>query len=148
VVLFVSPLSAIAILPVGIIYGYIGNRYIQSARELKRMDSMTRSPIYSHFSESIHGSTVIRAFACQKRFIEDLHKKVDINHQAFAMLWVANRWLNVRSSILGALITLSTTLAVVFDRGINAGAAGISIAYALSFADSLIWIVRMHGIFI
>lgn len=146
VILIVTPFAALAMVPVGIMYVFIGQRFLKSARELKRMDSMTRSPIYSHFGETINGAPVIRAYAKKKRFIDELHARVDINHQAFAMLWISNRWLSTRISFLGAFVTLTATMSAVFTEGINPGAAGLGIAYALSFSDALIWIVRMHAL--
>jgi ABC-type multidrug transport system fused ATPase/permease subunit len=53
IILFVTPYAVLGIVPVGIVYVLIARKYINSARELKRMDSMTRSPLFSHFGEAI-----------------------------------------------------------------------------------------------
>jgi ABC-type multidrug transport system fused ATPase/permease subunit len=69
--------------------------------------------------------------------------------KAFAMLWVSNRWLGIRIDLFGALITLSAALSVLYAKqfggNVNAGSAGLSITYALSFSESLLWIVRLHA---
>lgn len=53
VILVVTPTSIIGIFPIGIVYVLIANQYVRTARELKRMDSITRSPIFSHFGETL-----------------------------------------------------------------------------------------------
>ena len=50
-------------------------------RELKRLDSVSRSPIFSHFGESLEGTSTIRAFRVQPHFIKDSERRVDYNLQ-------------------------------------------------------------------
>jgi ABC-type multidrug transport system fused ATPase/permease subunit len=148
VILIVNPLSLVGLFPVMVIYAFVGRRYLTVARELKRLDSNSRSPIFSHFGESLNGAPTIRAYAQEDRFVDALHTKVDLNHQAFSLIWIANRWLGVRIDFVGALIALTTNLSVIYTSyyygGMDAGFAGLSIAYSLGFTDSLLWLVRMH----
>lgn len=148
VILIFNPYSLLGFIPVSFFYVFVGKRYLQSTRELKRLDSNTRSPIFSHFGETIQGASIIRAYSVEKRFSETLHERVDLNHQAFSLIWILNRWLGVRIDLVGALLGLTTTIAVVYASQttfIDAGFAGLSIAYSLGFSDSLIWLVRMHA---
>lgn len=63
-----------------------------SSRQLKRLESVSRSPVYSHFNETLLGVSVIRAFADQERFIHQSDLKVDENQKAYYPSIVANRW--------------------------------------------------------
>lgn len=63
-----------------------------SSRQLKRLESVSRSPVYSHFSETLLGVSVIRAFEEQERFIRQSDLKVDENQKAYYPSIVANRW--------------------------------------------------------
>lgn len=150
VIMIMTPSALIGIIPVGIIYVIIAQKYLFSARELKRLESNSRSPIFSHFGETISGASVVRAYATQNRFVRELRQKVDMNHQAFSLMWIANRWLGLRIDIFGAVVTLSSSLSIIYavhsGAGMNAGAAGLSITYALSFTEALLWLVRMHAL--
>jgi ABC-type multidrug transport system fused ATPase/permease subunit len=53
VVVTITPVFVLAIFPMAVVYRYISQRYLNCSRELKRLDSVTRSPIYSMFSETL-----------------------------------------------------------------------------------------------
>ncbi len=56
--------------------------YVASSRQLKRLESTSKSPIYSHFGETIAGVTVIRAYGLDQRFIAESERRVDENQKA------------------------------------------------------------------
>lgn len=65
--------------------------YVASSRQLKRLESVSRSPIYTHFNETLLGTSVIRAFGEQERFIRESDQRVDHNQKAYYPSIVANR---------------------------------------------------------
>lgn len=65
--------------------------YVASSRQLKRLESVSRSPIYTHFNETLLGTSVIRAFGEQERFIHESDQRVDHNQKAYYPSIVANR---------------------------------------------------------
>jgi ATP-binding cassette subfamily C (CFTR/MRP) protein 10 len=52
------------------LYLYGQRYYRQTSREVKRLSSISKSPVYAHFSESIAGLSSIRAFCVSARFVE------------------------------------------------------------------------------
>lgn len=65
--------------------------YIATSRQLKRLESVSRSPIYTHFNETLLGTSVIRAFGEQERFIHRSDHLVDCNQKVYYPSIVANR---------------------------------------------------------
>ena len=65
--------------------------YVATSRQLKRLDSVTRSPIYTHFQESITGASSIRAYRQQDRFMLESEARVDHNQIAYYPNICANR---------------------------------------------------------
>jgi ABC-type multidrug transport system fused ATPase/permease subunit len=135
----ITPWFLVAVAPITVIYFFVGSCYLACSRELKRLDSISRSPIYSHFGESLKGSSVIRSFNEKHRFIRESNIRVDENHTFFYLLWISNRWLAIRIDALGSLIIVSAALFLILSIDtIDAGFAGLSLTYALSFTDNLI----------
>ena len=123
------------------IYVSVTNYYRPVARELKRLDSLSRSPVYSHFSETLGGLPIIRAFRRQKLFLVNNVGKIDDNLSAYFSLKAIDRWLSVRLEFLGNTIVLFSSLLAVFT-GSKAGSTGLSLTNALGITTLLNWAVR------
>ncbi|KAJ3212821.1 hypothetical protein HDU67_003594 [Dinochytrium kinnereticum] len=135
-----------AFLPFLWIYYTIARDYMASSRELKRLDSVTRSPIYSMFSETLMGASTIRAYNAEERFRQENLRRLDINHRAYFYLWAGNRWLGVRlSTVAGVVIFISATITVLIRDSIGSGLAAIALIWTLSFSDCLIWLIRVQA---
>jgi ATP-binding cassette, subfamily C (CFTR/MRP), member 1 len=141
-----TPAFVALIIPLGFVYLYIQRYYLRTSRELKRLDSITRSPIYAHFQESLGGITTIRAYRQQKRFALENEWRVDANLRAYFPSINANRWLAVRLEFIGSVIILFSAgfsvLSVATGSGLGAGFVGLAMSYALQITQSLNWIVR------
>ena len=70
VIMVATPLAIIPIFIVLCGYYFVQRIYVSCSRQLKRLESTSRSPIYSHFGETINGASVIRAYGLQNRFIK------------------------------------------------------------------------------
>ncbi|KAJ1892488.1 hypothetical protein LPJ66_006310, partial [Kickxella alabastrina] len=145
---FSTPLMLVLMFPLAFVYRYLQQRYLYSSRELRRLDSTTRSPIFSHFQESIGGVSTIRAYGQHSRFVAENEHRLEKNIRAYYTYQSLNRWLSLRLESLGNLVMLGTTmLAIVslqyYGYG-DAGLVGLSVAYALDFTSSLNWSVRSY----
>ncbi|CAF4372173.1 unnamed protein product, partial [Adineta steineri] len=110
----------------------------------RRLDSTTRSPVYSNFGETVQGLTSIRAYNAQQRFIDLSDGLLDRNQACYFASCVSNRWLAVRLETIANLLTLVTSLFAVLMRDrLTAGIAGLTITYAMQITQSLNWLVRM-----
>ncbi|XP_063082692.1 multidrug resistance-associated protein 1 isoform X2 [Cavia porcellus] len=145
-ILLATPIAAVVIPPLGFIYFFVQRFYVASSRQLKRLESVSRSPVYSHFNETLLGVSVIRAFEEQERFIRQSDLKVDENQKAYYPSIVANRWLAVRLECVGNCIVLFAALFAVISRhSLSAGLVGLSVSYSLQITSYLNWLVRMSS---
>ncbi|XP_075798821.1 multidrug resistance-associated protein 1-like [Microtus pennsylvanicus] len=146
IILLATPIAAVVIPPLGLVYFFVQRFYVASSRQLKRLESVSRSPVYSHFNETLLGVSVIRAFEEQERFIRQSDLKVDENQKAYYPSIVANRWLAVRLECVGNCIVLFAALFAVISRhSLSAGLVGLSVSYSLQITSYLNWLVRMSS---
>ncbi|OWA52394.1 Multidrug resistance-associated protein 1 [Hypsibius exemplaris] len=144
-----TPIFATVIVPLGIIYYLMQRFFIPTSRQLKRMESVSRSPVFSHFQESLTGSSVIIATSSQKRFVIQNESLVDKNNTSAFAFMTAQRWLAVRVELIGNFVTLFAGLFAVIGRdqdwNISPGDTGLSITYALSVTQTLNWLIRISS---
>ncbi|KAJ7245130.1 multidrug resistance-associated ABC transporter [Mycena haematopus] len=139
------PLFLLSIIPLGWFYLRVMKYYLATSRELKRLDAVSKSPIFAWFSESLAGVSTIRSFNQQSIFIKANQRHIDRNQICYLPSISVNRWLAVRLEIVGAVIILVVAvLALVglITTGVDAGLVGLVLAYAMNATSSLNWVVR------
>ncbi|KAJ4180063.1 ATP-binding cassette glutathione S-conjugate transporter ycf1 [Fusarium falciforme] len=134
-----TPAFIILAIPLVFLYSYMQQYYLGAKRELKRLDGVSRSPVFAHFQESLGGLTTIRAYSQQERFSLESEKRLDANMKAYVPSITANRWLGIRLEFIGSIIILSAAgLALArlsLGKHLSAGMVGLMISYALSVSS-------------
>jgi ATP-binding cassette subfamily C (CFTR/MRP) protein 1 len=159
----VTPLFMLGLVPLFFFYLLAQRYYIATSRELTRIESISRSPIYALFAETLEGLATIHAYAIEATLAAKNNLLLDNNQRAYFLNYSANCWLAVRLELVGTLIVTSAALFAVLGRqaylsgaaswdatssaasshATFAGLAGLSISLALSVTQSLNWTVRM-----
>ncbi|EQB78215.1 multidrug resistance-associated protein 1-like protein [Camelus ferus] len=137
------PLFILAVIPLVFLYFTIQRYYVASSRQIRRLAGASRSPVISHFSETLSGVPTIRAFGHEQRFIQQNKEVVNENLVCFYNNVISNRWLSVRLEFLGNLLVFfAALLAVLAGNSIDSAVVGLSISYALNITQSLNFWVR------
>uniref|UniRef100_A0A914ZBK8 ABC transmembrane type-1 domain-containing protein n=1 Tax=Panagrolaimus superbus TaxID=310955 RepID=A0A914ZBK8_9BILA len=145
VISFSTPLFIIVVIPIAIFYVAILRYFISTSRQLQRLSSITRSPLYAHFGETIQGASVIRSFGASERFFKEFCDKVNEHIMCKYHSLVSNRWLSTRLELLGNFIILAAaTLAVLAKNwgSMTPGVLGLSISYSLNVTFMLNFVIR------
>lgn len=146
VISYVTPIFMPMALFLFYIFAKIGQTYLSCSRELWRFQSVSRSPIFQQFGETIIGAVTIRAYGFTRRFYTENMNLVDYNHRPYFYLWLANRWLAFWSEFTTmAALLFSASLLVWNSSVISAGMAGVALSYAMSFGDAVLWVVRLYS---
>ncbi|XP_054437323.1 ATP-binding cassette sub-family C member 2 isoform X2 [Pteronotus mesoamericanus] len=139
-----TPIFIIIIIPLGAIYVSVQMFYVATSRQLRRLDSVTRSPLYSFFSETVSGLSVIRAFQHQERFLKHNEVLIDTNQKCVFSWIISNRWLAVRLELVGNLIVFfSSLMMVIYKDTLSGDTVGFVLSNALNITQTLNWLVRM-----
>ncbi|XP_060936365.1 ATP-binding cassette sub-family C member 9 [Limanda limanda] len=141
VISFITPVFLIALVPLGIAFYFIQKYFRVASKDLQDLDDSTQLPLLCHFSETAEGLTTIRAFRHEARFKQRMLELTDTNNTAYLFLSAANRWLEVRTDYLGAVIVLAAAGASIWSSSCG-GMLGLGLTYALTVTNYLNWVVR------
>ncbi|CAN8022056.1 unnamed protein product, partial [Ixodes persulcatus] len=147
VVAVISPWIIVPTLVLFVVFFFLRRFYMRTARDVKRLEGVTRSPVFSHLSTSLYGLTTIRAFGAQSTFERMFDLKQDHHTSAWYMFLCTARWFGITlDSICFAYITVVTmSLALTGDGSVSGGGIGLAIANALMLTGMFQWGVRQSA---
>ncbi|KAG0301825.1 hypothetical protein BGZ98_008023 [Dissophora globulifera] len=135
--------AAVFIVTVNVAIGWL---YVPISRDLKRLNSNSKSPILNHFNETLSGVATIRAYGFQDRFLSTNFVNVDNNNRTFFLLWSTNRWLQWRINLTGSLVAFSTGMLLLRNWGrIEPGWAAMTLSYAMMFTVQMMFLIRIYA---
>ncbi|KAH8917874.1 P-loop containing nucleoside triphosphate hydrolase protein [Atractiella rhizophila] len=135
VVVVIVPWFIIPIFIMLFIFRAISVRYLATSLELKRLESVNKSPIISQFGETLAGLSTIRAFRAESRFTEELEGKIDTYLAMHYNLWAGQRWVQIRFELAG-LVAVFVGTALTIHGEVSPGFAAMVITSAVSLAAS------------
>ncbi|KAJ6886561.1 ABC transporter C family member 2 isoform X3 [Populus alba x Populus x berolinensis] len=123
-----------------------------TTREVKRLDSITISPVYAQFGESLNGLSTIRAYKAYDRMASINGKSMDNNVRYTLVNMGANRWLAIRLETLGGIMIWFTATFAVMQNGradnqqAFASTMGLLLSYALNITSLLTAVLRLASL--
>ncbi|KAG7393123.1 hypothetical protein PHYPSEUDO_012459 [Phytophthora pseudosyringae] len=140
---FASYWIAVAYIPIIAVFFVTGQYFKKTSCEVKRLEGVTRTPVYNLFSETLSGLPTIRAFKMQDAFERMNKEAVDANANMYITFWSAGRWLAARLDMLSVVIIVVVTAYLVSTKGqLSAMTAGISLTYSLMLTSVVQWVMR------
>uniref|UniRef100_A0A8C9KIQ2 ATP-binding cassette sub-family C member 10 n=1 Tax=Panthera tigris altaica TaxID=74533 RepID=A0A8C9KIQ2_PANTA len=126
--------------PLSILYYRVQRHYRASSRELRRLSSLTLSPLYTHLADTLAGLAVLRAAGASHRFEEENQRLLELNQRCQFAASAAMQWLDIRLQLMGATVVsaIAGIALVQHQQGLaNPGLVGLSLSYALSLTGLL-----------
>ncbi|KAJ4924429.1 hypothetical protein JOQ06_000669 [Pogonophryne albipinna] len=142
----VIPLILVPVIPLLFIFLYLRRFYLRTSRDVKRLESTTRSPVFSHLSSSLQGLWTIRAFRAEGRLTKAFDAHQDLHTEAWFLFLMTSRWFALYlDSICSAFVTFVTFGCILLRDGLNAGEVGLVLTYAVTLVGSFQWMVRQSA---
>ena len=134
----VLPWMAVAFLPIGVAWAWLQQHFSHAVRDLQRLDNATRSPIQTHFGETLSGAATIRAYGQLGRFERRAAQLVNANSRAVCSFIDANRWMGLRVDALGCVVLLAAGLLSWAVRDtLTGGLVGLAVLWSANMTVSL-----------
>ena len=99
-----TPYFVLLFIPLGYVFVRWMNYFRATNRVLKRLESVSRSPVISLFEETLRGLDSIRGYGMSQTFVKELENRMDINNSAYWFYYISGRWLSVRLDGLSCLL--------------------------------------------
>lgn len=110
---------------------------------MRLLDLEAKSPLYTHFIESLSGLVTIRVFGWSEHFVDQNLRALDDSQRAYYLLFCIQRWLSIVLDMMVAVLAiLLIVLIVELRQTMGAEYASLALLNIMSFSVSLIWIVR------
>ncbi|KAL5318920.1 hypothetical protein ACEPPN_013988 [Leptodophora sp. 'Broadleaf-Isolate-01'] len=128
---------------VGIAVWLIQKYYLRTSRQIRILDLEAKSPLYTHFIETLSGLPTIRAFDWSSSFVSQNLSLLDASQKPYYLLFCIQRWLAlVMDLMVSGLAILLMILVVRLRHSIGAGYVGLALLNVMGFGQSLAWIVK------
>ncbi|RXG69973.1 Multidrug resistance-associated protein 4 [Armadillidium vulgare] len=145
VILYLNIWLIIAVAILGVVLVFVRWIYICSARDIKRLEGITRSPVFSHLSSTFQGLPTIRAFQAQQQLSFQFDGHQDLHTSCWYLFVCSSRlfgvWLDFLSLILIAFVTFS----FFFDDTALGGDVGLGVSMVMLLSGMLQWGVRQSA---
>ena len=121
-------------------------RFARCSRDLKRIEGITRSPVYSQLTSTIHGLKVIRSYHAENISSKEFLHHLDDNTRASYLLITTNRWAAIRFDLIAlafvVLVTLLAMIARITQQQFSAADIALTLSYSLNLMGLLQWTIR------
>merc|ERR1719183_677049 len=145
VVCILLPWFTLPFVPLCLVYKLTEMYFTPTARELQRLEAVSRSPMVSHFTESVAGAMTIRAFEMSSQFEDRALQYLDVNLRPVQLGQESRRWLDQRLEVLNVLVQVFTALFCPLARdSISPSYVGLALYKALSISAILSFLVMMR----
>ncbi|XP_065361821.1 probable multidrug resistance-associated protein lethal(2)03659 [Calliphora vicina] len=131
-----------------IVLGLISLRqiYVNTSRDLKRLESISRSPIYSLTNQTFQGLTTIRALEGEKVLQAAFYDHQNANTSAWFLFFSSNRafaaWIDMLSVCYITIVTFSF---LALRSSFNSGDVGLAILQSCALVGMCQWGMRQSA---
>lgn len=125
---------------------FVRQKYLKCATELKRLDAVSRSPIYADFSATLEGLTTLRAYRLEAAATASFQRQLNTNIRAWFSFLYVSRWLGFRlDGCCSILVIIVSLLSAAMRDVVDVGLLSFAVVYTLSLSGLLQWTVRQSA---
>ncbi len=117
--------------------------YMNGSRQVKRLEAVSRSPVFSLLGECMNGLPSIRSFGLQQALTEKFQRHVEGNTQMFYAFIVTARWLAVCLDTTALILLAAASLgSVALRASLDAGNVGLALSLLMQLTGMVQWFIR------
>jgi ABC-type multidrug transport system fused ATPase/permease subunit len=136
-IVYSEPMVALIMIPTGICYGLLANYYRHIARDVQRLESVTKTPIFSRLSEVLGGLSCARAFGFQNVLLTTTFHDINNNQAANWIKIKTGCWLSLRLEVMSCIISTGCVIIPTLSSKVtasNPALVGVALTYGLELS--------------
>ncbi|KNC75192.1 hypothetical protein SARC_12276 [Sphaeroforma arctica JP610] len=144
-VVIILPWVLLAIAPLVVMFVLLRRYFLPASRDIKRLEGIARSPIYSNFSSVLQGLSIIRSFGAGEQKLKDFYAQLNMHSRMWFCFLATQRWLGFRLDFLCCvLITVAGYACIPLRDTLGSGIVGLMLSYVLQLQGVFQWAVRQR----
>ena len=146
VITYIRPYIILPTLVISVIFIYLRSFYLKTSRSVKRLEGITKSPIFTQLSSSLNGLTSIRAFKAQEMMVEEFDYHQDIHSSAWFSHLATTRWFGVYLDWIVVLYLACCVLSfLLMPADVLGGDVGVAITSCIFLTGALQYGMRQSA---
>ncbi|KAG8042341.1 hypothetical protein G9C98_004975 [Cotesia typhae] len=135
---------------IGVIFYGLRVIYLSTSRSIKRLEGITRSPVFNHLSATLQGLPTIRSFEAEEILTKEFDHHQDLHSSAWYIFIASSRafgfWLDIFCLIYIACVTISfLVLSDSENKGFKGGDVGLAITQSIGLTGMFQWGMRQSA---
>ena len=128
----------------GVVLFFIQSYYLRTSRQVRLLDIEAKAPLYTHFLETIHGISSIRAFNWGLQLRDKSHSLLNRSQRPVYMLYSIQQWLIlVLDLTVGAIAVILIAMVTSLKDRFNAASIGVALNILLTLNQTLANALKM-----
>ncbi|KAJ5622972.1 hypothetical protein N7490_011577, partial [Penicillium lividum] len=134
---------ALTLPPLAAIMWVIQKYYLRTSRQVRLLDLEAKSPLYTHFIESLSGLVTIRALGWSEEFVDQNLRALDYSQRPYYLLFCIQLWLSIVLDVMVAILAIVLMILIVKLReSVGAEYTSLALLNVMNYSGSLTWVVR------
>ncbi|XP_063966914.1 ATP-binding cassette sub-family C member 4-like isoform X1 [Lytechinus pictus] len=143
-----NPIVLLFTVPLCVAFILVRRYFLASSRDIKRLEGITRSPVFSHLSASLQGLVTIRAFKVQEDFIRQFDVHQNTHTRTWFLFLSTTRWFGIMLDWMSVTFLAVVSFSCVVSADLfelDSSLVGLSLTYCLMLMGAFQWGVRQSA---
>lgn len=146
VTVIVNPMFLIPLCALGIVFVFVRRIFLKTSKNIKRLEGITRSPVFSHLAASLAGLPTIRAFGAQNELIREFDAHQDIHTASFYMFITCSSAFGFALDLLCLIFVFIVVFSfLVVEQAAFGDRVGLAITQSMALTGMMQWGIRQSA---
>ncbi|XP_068086381.1 ATP-binding cassette subfamily C member 4-like [Anabrus simplex] len=141
----VNYLFVLPVLLLSVAFWFLRRVYLKTSKNIKRVEGITKSPVFTHLHATLQGLATIRAYGAQGILRDEFDKHQDLHSSACYMFNATATAFGFALDILSLFYIACVTFSFLLFEGSLGGEVGLAITQSMALTGMIQWGMRQSA---